>query len=57
MIKDGFNQTIVIEDPFILTHNLADKLTQQSKHLIIHTHDLGKIRFFSNRMDTYLEGV
>lgn len=29
--KGWFNQTIAIEDPFILTHNLADKLSLLSK--------------------------
>jgi DNA polymerase sigma len=28
--KGWFSQTIAIEDPFILTHNLADKLSLQS---------------------------
>ncbi len=28
--KGWFNHTIAIEDPFILTHNLADKLSLKS---------------------------
>jgi terminal uridylyltransferase len=30
--KGWFHQTIAIEDPFILNHNLADKLSLQSKY-------------------------
>ena len=29
--KGWFRQAIAIEDPFVLTHNLADKLTVQSQ--------------------------
>ena len=31
--KGWFNHTIAIEDPFILTHNLADKLSLKSIYL------------------------
>lgn len=30
--KGWFNHTIAIEDPFILTHNLADKLSLTSRN-------------------------
>ena len=33
--KGWFRQTIAIEDPFILTHNLADQLSLQSRSLNI----------------------
>ncbi len=31
--KGWFHPTITIEDPFVLTHNLADKLSLQSIYL------------------------
>jgi DNA polymerase sigma len=50
--KGWFHQTIAIEDPFILTHNLADKLSRQSKFLKLVFY--WKIFFiFSHRMGTY----
>jgi len=50
--KGWFHQTIAIEDPFILTHNLADKLSLQSKcvKLVFYWK---KVFIFSHRMGTY----
>jgi len=41
--KGWFNPTIAIEDPFILTHNLADKLNLKSRKLLFSSRELNLI--------------